>query len=278
MFLSDDLLQGLIEAAIAAGREVLDVYASDFAIDIKSDASPVTAADRRAEEVILARLAELMPGVAVVAEEAAAAGHLPGDLGERFFLVDPLDGTKEFCSRNGEFTVNIGLIEGDRPAAGVVFAPVIGRVYAGVVGVGAGVGEVVDGQIVSWAEARVRPAPHSGLTVLASRSHCGPDTEAFLAKLDVAERVSAGSSLKFCRVAEGLADLYPRLGPTMEWDTAAGDAVLRAAGGKVVTLDGALLAYGKRGTGQADFRNPWFLAVGQLPADAHEFAAAAAGE
>lgn len=275
MLLSDDLLQGLIGAAIAAGREILDVYASDFAIEVKPDTSPVTEADRRAEGVILARLAELMPGVAVVAEEAASAGYLPEDLGERFFLVDPLDGTKEFCSRNGEFTVNIGLIEGTEPAAGVVYAPSIGRIYAGVVGVGAGVGEVVDGQIVSWHEARAREASAGGLTVLASRSHGNAETEAFLAKLPVAERISAGSSLKFCRLAEGLADLYPRLGPTMEWDTAAGDAVLRAAGGKVVTLDGALLTYGKRGgEGTDNFRNPWFLAVGRLPAEGQEIAEA----
>jgi 3'(2'),5'-bisphosphate nucleotidase len=263
MAVSDELLDGLIDAALAAGAEIMAVYATDFAVDQKGDASPVTEADRRAETVILQRLTALLPNVPVIAEEACSGGHYPLLTGRSFVLVDPLDGTREFVARNGEFTVNIALVEGHSPVAGVVYAPALGVIYAGVVGEGAGVAEIVDGRLTDWKSAQVREIPAAGLTVLASRNHCGPETEAMLERLPVADRISAGSSLKFCRVAEGLADFYPRLGPTMEWDTAAGDAVLRAAGGRVVTLDGRDLTYGKRGVaGLNDFANPWVMAVG----------------
>ena len=263
MTLDPSLLDSLVETALAAGRVVMDVYGGDFAVATKGDASPVTAADERAEAVILADLARLMPGVAVVAEEEAAAGRLPVSLGERFVLVDPLDGTKEFVSRNGEFTVNIAVVEGGGPIAGIVFAPALGEIHVGSIGAGARAGRIdADGRVV-WRDITVRPPPVEGLVVLASRSHAGPETEDLLARLPVARRVSAGSSLKFCRVAAGEADLYPRLGRTMEWDTAAGDAVLRAAGGAVVDLDGRPLLYGKRKqTSDVDFANPWFLAGG----------------
>ncbi len=265
MAVSDDILSGLIDAAIAAGAEILDVYATEFVVHHKGDESPVTAADHRAEAIILKRLADLLPGIPVVAEEAIADGHIPDLHGHRFILVDPLDGTREFVARNGEFTVNIAVIDGLYPVAGVVYAPVLGLVYAGVVGAGAGVGRVVGNEVIDWQAAKVREVPSAGLTVLASRNHCGRETEDLLARLPINERISAGSSLKFCRLAEGAADFYPRFGPTMEWDTAAGDAVLRAAGGRVVTLDGALLGYGKRAmTGAKDFANPWFLAVGGI--------------
>jgi 3'(2'),5'-bisphosphate nucleotidase len=263
MTLDRSLLDALVETTLAAGRVVMDVYAGDFAVATKGDASPVTAADERAETVILADLARLIPGVAVVAEEEAAAGRLPANLGERFVLVDPLDGTKEFVSRNGEFTVNIAVVEDGRPIAGVVLAPALGEIFVGTVGDGARHGRIGgDGRVV-WRDITVRTPPAEGLVVLASRSHAGPETEDLLSRLPVAQRVSAGSSLKFCRVAAGEADLYPRLGRTMEWDTAAGDAVLRAAGGAVVGHDGRAFVYGKRNqTSDVDFANPWFLAGG----------------
>lgn len=265
MAVSDEVLTGLIDAALAAGAAIMAVYATDFTIRHKDDASPVTAADQAAEAIILDRLTSILPGVPVVAEEEMSAGHAPVIAGSRFVLVDPLDGTREFVSRNGEFTVNIALIEAGHPVAGVVYAPALDVIYTGVVGAGAGMGDVVEGRIVDWRAVKVREIPHQGLSVLASRNHCGPETEALLARLPIAERVAAGSSLKFCRVAEGAADFYPRLSPTMEWDTAAGDAVLRAAGGRVVTLDGKLLTYGKRDRpGMADFLNPWFMAVGAI--------------
>jgi 3'(2'),5'-bisphosphate nucleotidase len=276
MTLDRSLLESLVETALAAGRVVMDVYGGDFAVATKGDASPVTEADERAEAVILADLARLLPGVPVVAEEEAAAGRLPAALGDRFVLVDPLDGTKEFVSRNGEFTVNIAVVEAGRPIAGVVVAPALGEIFVGAIDGGARAGRVeADGRIV-WRDVAVRPQPAEGSVVLASRSHAGPETEALLARLPVARRVSAGSSLKFCRVAAGEADLYPRLGRTMEWDTAAGDAVLRAAGGAVVGLDGRPLAYGKRNqTSDADFANPWFLAGGSAATLTAAVAAAA---
>lgn len=265
MAVSDELLSGLIDAALDAGTAILDVYATDFAITHKGDESPVTEADHRAEAIILQHLNQRVPEIPVVAEEEMSAGHMPDLSGAQFFLVDPLDGTREFVGRNGEFTVNIALIDDGEPVAGVVYAPALGIIYTGVVGAGAGMAHVADGKIADWRGLRVRDIPIEGLTVLASRNHCGPETEALLARLPIAERIAAGSSLKFCRVAEGAADFYPRLGPTMEWDTAAGDAVLRAAGGRVVTLDGAPLTYGKRGRGDVkDFLNPWFMAVGAI--------------
>ena len=268
------LLQGMAEAALAAGHAVLEIYArDDLGRATKGDGSPVTAADHAAEAVILQALQRLAPDVPVVAEEEAAAGRIPATDG-RFFLVDPLDGTKEFLSRNGEFTVNIGLIEDEAPVAGVVYAPALGEIFIGERG-GARVAPVVEGRRQGWRSITSGHGGASGLRAVASRSHMGPETQAYLASLRVAELVSAGSSLKFCRVAQGRADVYPRLGRTMEWDTAAGDAVLRAAGGLVSTLDGAPLAYGKRGrAGEADFANPWFVATGALDLETYRRAAA----
>jgi 3'(2'), 5'-bisphosphate nucleotidase len=252
----DAMARALAEIALLAGPVVMEEYARGAQARDKADGSPVTAADERAEAIILAELKRLAPDVAVVAEEACAAGAAlvaP----ERFFLVDPLDGTREFVAGNGEFTVNIGLIENGAPVAGAVYAPALDRIwfgarsaYAARVGVG--------GRLPQTCETlRVR-APQA-LTALASRSHADPATEAFLSRLGVAERISAGSSLKFCAIAEGRADVYPRFAPTMEWDTAAGDAVLRAAGGGVVALDGAELKYGKL---DQSLRNAGFVGFG----------------
>ena len=236
------------------------VYRSDFTVDDKDDKSPVTEADRLGEAVILDGLKAAFPDVPVLAEEAVSAGHVPA-IGRRFFLVDPLDGTREFIKRNGEFTVNIGLVEDGVPVAGAVYAPVVDMMMSADA---AGAREAVlrpdePYDSVSWRPVTARQAPPAGLTVVASRSHRDADTDAYLATIDVGEIRSAGSSLKFCLVARGAADLYPRFGPTMEWDTAAGHAVLARAGGSVRRLDGAPFIYGKTADG---YRNPGFIARG----------------
>jgi 3'(2'), 5'-bisphosphate nucleotidase len=259
-----ELLDRIAALAERAGDEILRHYQTPVAVARKADASPVTAADHAAEAVILMALPSLLPGVPVVSEEASAAGHSPkiGDESpdRRFWLVDPLDGTKEFLSRNGEFTVNIALIQGHRPVLGVVHLPALGTTYTGSAPAGGGPGSAT----LAHRGTRPRPIacrrqPPDGAIVLASRSHGDAVAlEAFLSNEQVAALENAGSSLKFCRVAEGLADIYPRLGRTMEWDTAAGQAVLVAAGGSVRTLDGKELGYGKPG-----FENPHFVARGR---------------
>ena len=247
---------------LAAGAEIMRIYATDFAVDAKGDQSPVTEADQRAEAIILAGLARIAPDIPVVAEEEAAAGRIPATA-RRFFLVDPLDGTKEFISKNGEFTVNIALIEDGEPIQGAVFAPALGKLYWGARGEGAYMAEVSDGVMGISTPIRVRLPSPEGLSAVGSRSHGGVETQAYLEAFTVHDFVSAGSSLKFCLIAEGLADIYPRMGRTMEWDTAAGDAVLRAAGGRVETLDRGALTYGKRGRADdSDFANPHFVAFG----------------
>ncbi len=248
-----ELLERLLPVARAAGAAILEVYATDFEIRTKADESPVTQADQRAEAAILPALADLTPDVPVIAEEAVAAGRVPA-VAERFWLVDPLDGTKEFIQRNGEFTVNIALVENGVPVLGIVYAPALNRLYAGGRDSGAFIEDAQTRRRIAC-----RATPPEGLTVVASRSH--GDVEAldrYLAGRSVARKINAGSSLKFCLIAAGEADLYPRFGPTMEWDTAAGHAVLAAAGGRVVTLDGAELRYGKPG-----FANPHFIARGR---------------
>ena len=246
------LLEALVPIVRAAGAVVMDIYRADFTVRGKHDASPVTEADERAEALIVPALEALLPGVPVVAEEAVAAGRLPA-LGRRFWLVDPLDGTKEFIGRNGEFTVNIALVEDGEAVLGTVFAPAIERLFLGATGIGAFVEQ--DGR---RGPIRCRAVPPAGLTVVASRSH-GDATalDAFLGARKVAALTNAGSSLKLCLVAAGEADLYPRLGRTLEWDIAAGHAVLAAAGGRVQTLAGAPLRYGKPG-----LDNPHFVASG----------------
>lgn len=244
------LLEKVAAIAREAGAAILEVYSRDFAVLDKADASPVTEADLRAEAIILPALARLAPGIPVVSEEAHAKGLSPA-AGREFWLVDPLDGTREFVSRNGEFTVNIALVENRAPVLGVVHAPALGRLYAGAVGNGAFVEDEDGRRPIAAGRLRQR-----GLVVVSSRSHGdAPALDRFMAGLSVASSVFAGSALKFCLVARGEADLYPRFGRTMEWDTAAGQAVLVAAGGRVTDLAGADLAYGKPG-----FVNPGFLA------------------
>ena len=248
------LLAVAIDAALDAAREILEVYAGEISVDQKRDQSPVTLADARAEAVILRRLAAASD-IPIISEEQAEADGLPASAAERFWLVDPLDGTKEFIKRNGEFTVNIALIEQGRPILGVVGIPVRGLIYAAA-GPGTAHRRNADGTLVPI-EARVCPA--EGATVTSSRSHATNDElDRLLETRKVADRKTAGSALKFCMVAEGAADLYPRMGPTMEWDTAAGHAVLEAAGGRMTRLDGTAFLFGKPG-----FLNPGFLAEGR---------------
>jgi len=256
-----------IDIGLEAGREVMAVYADmTIAATRKTDGSPVTEADRRAEAVILRALGTRWPGVPIVAEEEASAGRIPS-VSESFFLVDPLDGTREFLARNGEFTVNIAFVQQGWPAAGLVYAPAIGQIFLGGAG-GAWRAAVRDDMPAGLAPIRVRPAP-SAVTVVASRANCGAETHRWLERFPIGAFVSRGSSLKFCMLAAGEADLYPRFGRTMEWDTAAGDAVLRAAGGTTLTLDGKELTYGKRGRlDLADFANPDFVALADKRLDA----------
>lgn len=250
------LATSIRDIAVRAGEEIMAVYEGAIEVREKEDKSPVTDADDRAERLILDALGRLDPSLPVVAEESAAKGQVP-ELGNGpFWLVDPLDGTKEFISRNGEFTVNIALVVDDAPVIGVVYAPVPQRLF---VAYGPGKVFAEDRGSAPRPIAAAASAP-DGLVVVASRSHSNPETEAYLAELTVKRMASAGSSLKFCLVAAGEADIYPRLGPTNEWDTAAGHAVLAAAGGSVRTLDGQPLRYRK-----PTLRNPPFVARGLEP-------------
>jgi len=247
-----ELVTALRAIAVRAGHEILAVYAhAEVDVRTKADRSPVTDADLRSERVILEGLAEAAPDIPVVAEETVAAGDIPDIGAGRFFLVDPLDGTKEFISRNGEFTVNIALVEDARPVLGVVHLPALEETYWT-----SDEGTAMRARGGEEEPIRCR-RPQNGLVVVASRSHRDASTDEFLADFNVAKVISAGSSLKLCRVAEGAADLYPRIGRTMEWDIAAGHALLEAAGGSVTTLEGAPLRYGK-----PDFANPPFVARG----------------
>jgi 3'(2'), 5'-bisphosphate nucleotidase len=246
------LLPQLVALADRAGAVLLEHYARGVAVERKADSSPVTAADQEAEALIEAGLREIAAGIPMIGEEAVAAGRVPEIDEGPFWLVDPLDGTKEFLTRNGEFTVNIALVERGRPTLGIVGAPARGIAWWGALGQGAVRREAGEARAI-----QVRRRPASGIVAVASRSHRDAETDRWLAEHGISETVSAGSSLKFCLVAEGTADVYPRFGPTMEWDTAAGHAVLLAAGGKVSTVDGAPLTYGKPG-----LRNPAFIAEG----------------
>jgi len=253
--------RALAEIAFEAGKIILRHYAREtIATRTKEDHSPVTAADEEAEAYILSRLAVVAPEVPIIAEEEAASGRI-AKIGSRFFLVDPLDGTKEFLNRNGEFTVNIAEVLNGAPLRGVVYIPAKDRLFVGEAGHGAFDVRVSDGAL-DWRGARrieVCKPSEDGLVVVASRSHRDYKTEEFLADYKVKDFKAAGSSLKFCLVAAGEADFYPRLGRTMEWDTAAGHAVLAAAGGSVTTIDGRPFVYGKV---EEKFANPFFLARG----------------
>lgn len=250
------LMEAATEIADRAGELIMEIYATDFEVRRKEDASPVTEADERAEALILPALRDLLPDVPAIGEEAVAQGTAETVSGDTFWLVDPLDGTKEFLQRSGEFTVNIALVENGVPTLGVVTAPALDRAFRAC---GAGAAEMRDAG-GTWSPIGARAAPADGVVVVSSRSHGDREKlEALLAGMKVGGHKTAGSSLKFCLVAEGIADIYPRYGPTSEWDTAAGHAVLLAAGGSVRTLDGADLRYGGRG----GWLNPEFIARGR---------------
>jgi 3'(2'),5'-bisphosphate nucleotidase len=268
--MTEDQIFFLNRLALSAGEEILKIYAEPFEVENKVDGSPVTKADAAAEEIILAGLAEKFPDIPVVAEEAVEAGNLPA-AGARYFLVDPLDGTKEFLKKNGEFTVNIALIENGRPVFGVVSAPALDEIYwGGDIQEGGGratkafKGTIRDSGITDITPISVRTPPVDGISVLASRSHLSEETSALIARLTVAEQLNVGSSLKLCWVAAGRADFYPRMAPTMQWDIAAGDAIVRAAGGAVVLAEtGEDFVYRvPENAGKDDLRNPYFLATG----------------
>ncbi|MDA3833454.1 MAG: 3'(2'),5'-bisphosphate nucleotidase CysQ [Spirochaetales bacterium] len=242
--------------AKAAGEAIMRIYGEDdFAIEMKADNSPLTAADKASHEVIVAGLQKYWPDIPILSEEGEDIPYEERKNWQRFWLVDPIDGTKEFIKRNGEFTVNIALIEGQSPVAGVVYVPAQEKLYWGEVAKGAWLQQGTD----EPKPIRVRkPDLEKGLTVVMSRSHPSPELEAYLKTLKVADAVSVGSSLKLCVVAEGKADLYPRLGPTMEWDTAAGQSVVECAGGMVYTAEGMPLRYGKE-----SLLNPFFIVSGK---------------
>ena len=248
------LAEELSGVARLAGAEILKIYGADFTATRKPDQSPVTEADVAAEAVILAALQRITPDVPTIAEEQAQAQGLPEQAPDRFWLVDPLDGTKEFVARNGEFTVNIALIERDVPVLGIIHLPALNETYRGYSGLAE---RSVEG--APFKPIHARKPPEDGSVMAISRSHAAKEV---VKVEEMGERIQstivAGSSLKFCRLAEGVADLYPRFGPTMEWDTAAGHAILAAAGGSVSTLDGHPLRYGKLG-----FLNPHFIARGR---------------
>ncbi len=259
------LLTALAQAALKAGVDILRIRAEGMGTRYKADESPVTAADLAAEALLRAELAQLLPGVPVIAEEAVeqGRGETPADT---FLLVDPLDGTREFIGASGEFTVNIALVEAGVPTLGVIYAPAVEKLYAGgsfasgearAFRAARAAGAAADAG--SWEPIRCRPIPDAGIVAVASRSHLDPDTQELLASLDIGERISCGSALKFGLVAEGRADLYPRLSTVCEWDVAAGHALVRAAGGSVRRPDGNPLPYGRT---EARYRVPAFVAYG----------------
>lgn len=255
----ENLMPALIETTLNAGKLVMEVFHSNFEVFGKADTSPVTEADRRGEELITAALSKITPDIPIVGEEAKSEGQCPDISAGVFWLVDPLDGTKEFVKKGNDFTVNLGLIANGVPIAGLVLAPALGTLYWGINGLGAWRAEVDDKGISNKQPITVRKADLNTLTIVASKSHRSPELEEWLSHFDNADNVSIGSSLKLCLVAAGEADLYPRLGPTCEWDTAAAHGVLLAAGGTVTVPGGAALTYGKD---LKTFLNSWFLCVG----------------
>ncbi|PCI85656.1 MAG: 3'(2'),5'-bisphosphate nucleotidase [Hyphomicrobiales bacterium] len=265
----DQYLQQLSELALIAGRKIMQIYVKDFKVDTKQDTSPVTEADRLAEEIIVAGLKRITPNIAIIAEEMAAEGALPklsSNANESFYLVDPLDGTKEFIHKRGEFTVNIALIKNHKPIIGIIFAPTLNQLY--VADVEQNYAQLFElnnefdlSKPLSQKDISTANIPNIPFKILASRSHINAQTEAYIEDLrnqhDEVEIVNIGSSLKLCLLAAGEADIYPRFGPTMEWDIAAGHAILSAAGGYIKTDNGDDFTYGDQ---KNEFRNGNFIA------------------
>ncbi len=265
MVINEPFVLKLVQTAQSAGQAILEHYRNNFTVHTKPDMSPVTTADEAAEEIILTALTEIAPDIPVIAEEAASKGTIV-ETSERFFLVDPLDGTKEFIQKRDEFTVNIALIESKKPRLGVVYAPAINQLYCTLTPEHAIEMTLEPNQSIvnfnNYKKIQTRRASEDGITVAVSRSHMNEETKRFLDPFSIKSTLCAGSSLKFCLVACGSADLYPRLGRTMEWDTAAGHAILTAAGGIVLTDKGEPFLYGKH---ESDYANPGFVAWGQPP-------------
>jgi 3'(2'), 5'-bisphosphate nucleotidase len=252
------LLLEVTALAREAGRAILEVYASSFSVQEKADSSPLTEADLRSEKLILAGLKRIAPEIPVLSEESGQVPWSARRAWNRLWIVDPLDGTKEFVQRNGEFTVNIALVDAHRPVLGIVHAPALGRDYYACEGVGAFRSDAqAAGRPIRVAKRGTGP-----VRVVGSRSHRGSSLDAFLQRVGAHEMVEVGSSLKLCLVAEGSADVYPRLGPTCEWDTAAGQCVLEQAGGQVLKLDGEPLEYNRE-----DTLNPHFVGFGDAERD-----------
>ena len=246
------LMTSLLPCVLRAGEKIMDVYHKDPKKELKADGSPVTEADRAAEEIILESLKQVAPKALIISEENAHSHSNPAE--KEFFLVDPLDGTKEFLKKDGKgsFTVNIGLIENNVPVMGIVYAPALGQMFFG--GKNLGSWKTINGK---KSKISVRKPQSDKIVAVASFSHKDPKTTEWLKKHNITETKSVGSSLKFCLIASGQADVYPRFGPTMEWDTAAGDAILRAAGGIVTKPDFSNLNYGKH-----FYKNEPFIAWG----------------
>jgi 3'(2'), 5'-bisphosphate nucleotidase len=248
-----ELIEPIVALATEAGQAILEVYATDFDVQEKSDESPLTQADLASHHCIVAGLKQLTPDIPIISEEEGLPTFEERRKWQRYWLIDPLDGTKEFVNRNGEFTVNIALIDSHRPVFGVVYVPVQDKTYLGCDGHGA---ELREGGSVT--PIRVAVASGTPVRIVGSRSHRGSSLDTFLERLGETDMMPMGSSLKFCVIAEGRADIYPRLGPTSEWDTAAAQAVVEQAGGKVLELDGRPLSYNAK----EDILNPWFVVIG----------------
>lgn len=255
------LLAAIVDISEAAGKKILEIYETDFSVEHKEDKSPLTAADMAAHHEIVAGLEKLTPEIPVLSEESANIPYATRQQWSRYWLVDPLDGTREFVKRNGEFTVNIALIEGTASVMGVVHAPVLGVTYYASAG-----GEAWKRTGTAAPETiHARKFPDGKPTIAGSRSHRGDSLKGFLQRLGEHELLAMGSSLKMCLVAEGAADVYPRFGPTSEWDTAAAQAIVEAAGGQLVTLDMQPMRYNTK----ESLLNPEFMAIGDMQYDWH---------
>jgi 3'(2'), 5'-bisphosphate nucleotidase len=252
------IVEPSIELAVAAGDAILEVYATDFDVQAKDDDSPLTQADMASNQKIVAGLETLTPDIPIISEEFGLPDFRERSTWPRYWLIDPLDGTREFVNRNGEFTVNIALIDDNRPVFGVVHVPVTGVTYIGCEGRGSEIRDATGTRKIQVADSSASPT-----RVVGSRSHRGASLDAFLRRLGDFDMLPMGSSLKFCRIAEGAADIYPRLGLTSEWDTAAAQAVVEQAGGQVLELDGKPLSYNKK----AEILNPFFLVIGPQDQD-----------
>lgn len=257
------LIEALLPSVITAGKVILNIRERGHVVETKPDFSPVTEADRSAEAIILGALAKHAPEIPIVAEEEVAAGRIP-EVDATFFAVDALDGTRDFIRGGSDFTVNVGLVRDGRAVAGIIGAPALSQLWIGTVGLGARRLSIEDDGSTDE-PIQVRKPAEDGLDIVASRHHRTPETDDFIARFPDSRVVAAGSSLKLVTIAEGKADLYPRLGPTSQWDIAAGDAVLTAAGGSVLDMDGQPLAYGPRASHVPHpFLNPWFVATGGI--------------